>query len=738
MRGPWRSLVADRADALPAIAADADCMLVFTSGTTGTPKSFVLTHANLVANINGLLAERLVGPDDRALLPLPLHHVYPLTVGCLTALASGTTIVLPAGVTGPQIVGALQAGRVTLIVGVPRLYAALVAGLEARVKARGGLARALFALLFNLSLGLRRRFGLRVGRVLFRSLHRQLAPELWLMASGGARFEAELIWKLEALGWEVLSGYGLAETASILTANRRGRARIGSEGPPLPGAEMPTRRTQTNTAKARSRTRGPSVFAGYRNNPEANAAAFTADGWFRTGDLGTIDADGYVTITGRIKEMIVLGGGKNVYPEEVEKIYADNPAIRELAVLEQSGALVAAVLPNFDAIAATGNRRVEDVIRIALAERSRLLPSFQRIAGFAIVREPLPRTRLGKYQRFLLPEHLRAREGGCGTGRAAAELTAVRPRAARDARRHARSGPGSRRAIRTSTLAPDLSPQLDLGINSLEWVTMTLELAERFGIQLTEQDAADALTLRDLVVRASARGRQDERRRESACADRASSSTGWRRRTRASASPARSCTRSISALMRGASGLRVAGLDNVPLRGPLHHRVQSSERPRPARGRGRARPCAARRHLVGRRCRPPVRKFRRPGPRAHHAHLPGRRAQARQRHRLRRGGAAARPCAELVPGIMALARRRAAGVSQRHRPPAAAEPGAGHPGAHRRHVRGHAARPPRAAARRRVRITFGAPIDPEALADGRRTCTDRRRRCARRSLALPR
>jgi long-chain acyl-CoA synthetase len=560
----WRGLVAELAGPLPAISPAADCMLVFTSGTTGTPKSFLLTHANLVANINGLLAEQLVGPDDRALLPLPLHHVYPLTVGCLTALASGTTIVLPAGVTGPQIVGALRAGRVTLIVGVPRLYAALVAGLEARVRARGGLAPTIFGLMFKLSLALRRRFGVRIGRVLFRSLHGQLAPDLWLMASGGARFEAELIWKLEALGWEVLSGYGLAETASILTANRRGRARIGTEGTALPGAELRISSPDVHGA-GEIEARGPSVLAGYRNNAEANAAAFTDDGWFRTGDLGTIDRDGYVTITGRIKEMIVLGGGKNIYPEEVEKTYAEDASIREIAVLERSGALVAIVLPDFEAIAATGNRRVEDVVRVALAERSRRLPSFQRIAGFALVREPLPRTRLGKYQRFLLPDiYARAKAGAAAprwTELAEADRALLAQSPAREiwawlAARY----PGKR-------LAPDLSPQLDLGIDSLEWVAMTLELAERFGIQLTEQDAADALTLRDLLLRASVRGRQEESAAQVPAP--ADAQLAWLAPPGPRERIAGRILRVVNvALMRGVFRLRVSGLDNVPLRGP--------------------------------------------------------------------------------------------------------------------------------------------------------------------------
>ncbi len=560
----WRALVAERGDALPTIAPDADCMLVFTSGTTGTPKSFLLTHANLVANVNGLLAERLVGPDDRALLPLPLHHVYPLTVGCLTALASGTTIVLPAGVTGPQIVGALQRGRATLIVGVPRLYAALTAGLEARVNARGGLARTLFALMFKASLTARRRWNLRIGRVLFRSLHRQLAPELWLMASGGAKFEVELIWKLEALGWEVLSGYGLAETASILTANRRGRARIGTEGTALPGAELRLA-SRDEHGEGEIETRGSSVFAGYRNDPDANAAAFSADGWFRTGDIGTIDPDGYVTITGRIKEMIVLGGGKNVYPEEVEKVYADNESIRELAVLEQSGALVAVVLPNFRSHRRHRQpphrgRRADCPCRAFKA--AAVLPAHRRVRHRARAAAPHAARQIPA-----LPpgRDLRAREGG--RGRAAPRRDdRFRPCDARDLARSRDLGL-ARPALPGQDFMPDLSPQLDLGIDSLEWVTMTLELAERFGIELTEQDAADALTLRDLVVRASARGRQD------GAVGKASSLTNeqlrWLEPSSAGERIAGRILHAVNtALMRGAFRLRISGRENVPVGGP--------------------------------------------------------------------------------------------------------------------------------------------------------------------------
>ncbi|MCC7428525.1 MAG: AMP-binding protein [Alphaproteobacteria bacterium] len=494
----WRALLDAPQAALPAFDAGAEALLVYTSGTTGRPKGFTLTHANLLHNVRSLASQGLVDATDRVLLPLPLHHVYPLTVGLLTTLAIGATLVLPEAVTGPQLVAALKGGRCTVMLGVPRLYAALATGIAGRVAARGGLARRLFGAMLGASILLRRRFGLRLGRRLFGSVHRNLAPDLRLLASGGAKFEAELIWTLEGLGWEVLSGYGLAETASILTNNRHGKVRIGSEGTALPGIALRIAEPD-GQGVGEIQCSGPSLFTGYRNNAEATAAAFTADGWFRTGDLGFIDAEGFVFVVGRMKEMIVLGGGKNVFPEELEKIYGASPFIAEMALLERKGALVALVLPRSERIAAeAAGTRQEDVIRIALSEAAQTLPSYQRIAGFALVREPLPKTRLGKVQRFRLPalyeDALAGRSALADRPLSAADAALLETEPARTLWAWlAEKFPAKR-------LHPDLSPALDLGIDSLAWVSMTLELAERHDIHFTEEDGAEIATLRDLLL----------------------------------------------------------------------------------------------------------------------------------------------------------------------------------------------------------------------------------------------
>jgi long-chain acyl-CoA synthetase len=492
----WTDWASGKTAELPPIRPEDPMMLVTTSGTTGRPKSFLLTHANVLHNVRALAVQGIVTRADRALLPLPLHHVYPLTVGILTPFTLGTTVVLPESVTGPHIVQALKEGRCTVMLAVPRLYAALLNGLMARVRSQPWAKRRVFNALFALSMLLRRRFGLRAGRILFGAIHRNLAPDLWLMASGGAAFEAEVIWPLEALGWQVLSGWGLAETASILTNNHKGKARIGSEGWPLPGVELRVADPDANGV-GELQCRGPSVFAGYRNNPEANEAAFTPDGWFRTGDLGCIDAGRYVHIVGRVKEMIVLGGGKNVFPEELEKQYGADPAIKEIAALDRQGALVALVVPDEAAIAASGSPRIDDAVRVALGTAAQRLPSYQRLAGYAITREPLPRTRLGKIQRFRLPALYDAAKAGRAT--AAATMT--------EEERALLADPtaGAMWELLTARfpgrlVAPSQSPQLDLGVDSLGWVEITLEAESRLGLRFSEDDWGAIATVRDILA----------------------------------------------------------------------------------------------------------------------------------------------------------------------------------------------------------------------------------------------
>lgn len=495
--GSWSTLFAGRPDTAPLEPdPDSPAMLVYTSGTTGRPKAFALRNRHIDANVQAIGSFGLIGEGDRLLLPLPLHHVYPFVVGLLTPLSVGATVVLPEAPTGPKIVRALNLAGATTMIGVPRLYEAIVAGLQGQAHARGKLAGRLFEGLLAISVAARKHLDLRLGRVLFAPVHARLGQRLRLLVSAGAKLEPSYIWTLEGLGFTALSGYGLAETASAYTGNVPGAQRIGTEGRPLlPEGQMRIAEPD-ETGMGEIQLRGPSVFDGYIGDEEANRAAFTADGWFRTGDLGSIDPEGFVVVSGRLKELIVLGGGKNVFPEELESRYAADPAIQELAVLERQGALVALVLPDLEVIRKSANASVEDVVRVALAAAAKTLPSYQRLSGFALVRQPLPRTRLGKYQRFLLPKLYEEARAG--------RTQAARPLSDEDRQMVERPAVAAAWQVLLDRyagrgLSLDADPQLDLGIDSLEWLSLGMELESASGVPLDEQDFAEVTQVRDLL-----------------------------------------------------------------------------------------------------------------------------------------------------------------------------------------------------------------------------------------------
>jgi len=543
---------------LPPVDPGAPTVLSQTSGTTGAPKLFTLSHRHIWANVGALAAEGLVTPEDRLVLPLPLHHIYPQVVGLLTPLVAGATVVLPEAATGPALVEALAGSRATGIIGVPRLYDALISGLEARIARGGRLVRGLYRALMSASITVLRKTGVNVGRVLFRPLRRRLSPDLHLLVSGGARLDTMLTWKLAALGFDIRSGYGLAETASTLTGNLPGRERLGSEGRPFQGGEVKIDDPDASGA-GEILLRGPNVMEGYLD-PANNRDAFTADGWYRTGDIGRLDRDGFLYVTGRIKEAIVLGGGKKVNPEDLEKVYGQVPVIGEIAVLEHGGGLVALVRPDEAALAAGGQLDAQSVVRVALSQAGADLASHERLAGFALIRDPLPRTRLGKYQRFLLPElYERAKSGKTVKAKpSAADLELLKEPRAAAVWKLLNEQHGDRLGGLDDHLA------LDLGIDSLGWVSLSLAIQEAAGVDMSVVDPARLTTVRELIEAVQ----QAPAGAAAARAD-AEDVKRW-------VAPAPLVFRLLAAVVYGLNRvlvrlyfrLRVAGLEHLPERGP--------------------------------------------------------------------------------------------------------------------------------------------------------------------------
>ena len=491
-----QALANKQAEDLSVPADDEPAMLSWTSGTTGSPKAFTLTLRNIASNVEALQKIAVVGPRDRALLPLPLHHAYPFVVGMLTTLTLGTTIVLPGGTTGPALMRALRKANVTIIIGVPRLYEALWAAIEARLKGYHLTLRLAFRVLLKATIFVQQSSGIRLGRFLFAPVRHGIARQLRLLVSGGARLGRETEAQLEAFGWTVLSGYGLAETASLFTGNRLNARPLGSAGRPLADGEVRVAHPD-DQGIGEIELRGSSITSGYLNNLEANQAAFTPDGWFRTGDLGFLDRDGFLFVTGRTKEVLVLGGGKKVIPEDLERVYGSAPEISEIAVLEDKGALVALVRADPVKLRQRGATNLRDAVRVILGEQAQHLPSYERLSGFALTDQPLPRTRLGKYRRFLLPKlYAQAAAGG---GRRAVHTPAPEDAALlRDPTADA-VWTLLRQRYPDQALDLDINLSLDLNLDSFAWMELTILLQDRLGIHLSDTDISRIETIRDLL-----------------------------------------------------------------------------------------------------------------------------------------------------------------------------------------------------------------------------------------------
>ncbi len=483
--------------------------LFYTSGTSGRPKGVPLSHRNLISNLHALLGLHLVGEDDRLLVPLPLHHIYPFMVGMLAPLTAGIPVILPFSLTGPQVLRALDESQATAIIGVPRLYEALYTAIEKQRKGRGRIASALFHLVLGTSVLLRRYAGIRIGPWLFAPLHRRFAPHLRVLFSGGAALDPGLAWKLEGLGWQVGSGYGLTETSPVLALDVPGRARIGTAGRPLPGVEI--RIAEPEQAEhGEVLAKGPNVFAGYRDLPDKTREAFTSEGYFRTGDLGYLE-DGYLRLVGRSSEMIVLAGGENIRPDYVEEGLNRGRSIKETGVLEKDGHLVALIVPEAGATRESHGADLEGLVRAEVEEQSRRLPSHHRLSDYVVSLDPLPRTHLGKLRRYQLKARFeQAKRQG---GEPLREIGPLPIERMSPEDQQMLENPDARRVWYWLTdrfpdirLTPEASLQLDLGIDSLAWLGLTLELREATGTDLDQETIGRIETVRDLLQEAAQSG----------------------------------------------------------------------------------------------------------------------------------------------------------------------------------------------------------------------------------------
>jgi len=376
--------------------------ILFTSGTTGAPKGTVLVQRNFTASAVHGIPRMKVDADTRVLALLPLHHVFGFA-GCVTApLSAGMDIVFLPVIKGPLIIEALREMQVSFLPAVPQMLELFYSNIERNVAAKGIIVRVLFFLLRILSRVLGPALGKGFRRGLFKTVHEGFGGKLDLIVSGGSSLRKKYFQGFRDMGFKIVEGYGLTETFGPITICPADDPRLGSVGPVFPENEM---RILNPDKEGRGEVlfRGTTVFAGYYKNEEATKKAFDSEGFFHTGDLGRVSRDGFLYLTGRVKDVIVLPSGKNVYPEELEAFYSRSRIIEEIGVFgvktENGESTVAVILPSRELRKRYLPGEIRDLIAVELRSMDKHLPSYRKITDFCLTRQPLPRTSTRKIRK---------------------------------------------------------------------------------------------------------------------------------------------------------------------------------------------------------------------------------------------------------------------------------------------------------------------------------------------------
>ena len=384
---------------------------LFTSGTTGTPKAVMLSHENFTYDCFAAQAYMNILPTDVFYVILPIHHAYTMLAVFIETISQGCSCVFGKRLVVHQILKEMKQGNVTMLLAVPLLYNKIFSALMQGVKEKGPVVNAFVHMMMGICGFLKQKFGINLGAKVFKKmlLSKVSLDNNRICISGGGPLPAETFKGFNQIGVTFVQGYGLTETSPIVTLNPAWSYEYASIGKALPGIELKL----INVDEAGSGEilcRGKMVMKGYYNNPEATAEVLDEEGWLHTGDIGYIDAKGFVYLTGRAKNIIVTEGGKNVFPEEIEdhfQLYYDieqicvlgytadeKQKIEGIACLIQPSAECQKAYPDKDAMLKHMNEIVDIV--------NRELLSYKRIRKVFVVDEPLELTSTKKLKRFII------------------------------------------------------------------------------------------------------------------------------------------------------------------------------------------------------------------------------------------------------------------------------------------------------------------------------------------------
>lgn len=385
--------------------------ILFTSGTTGFPKGVMLTHKNFVSDCYLAQSNLTLYPTDVFYALLPIHHSYTMLAVFIEALSCGAEVVFGKKMVTKAILKDLKEAKITMFLGVPMLFNKVLAGILRGVREKGPIVYGVIRAMMTISGFIKKVFKVNPGKKMFHSvLDKASLSTVRICISGGGPLAPSIFKQYNELGLDFIQGYGLTETSPILTLNPKEHYKETSVGRLSDQVEMkiidPDERGVGQIV-----VKGPMVMKGYYKMPEETAAVFTADGWFKTGDLGYLDSENYLYLTGRAKNLIVTEGGKNVYPEEIENEFQLYDEIEQILVrgyeadkkMKVEG-IEALVFPNIDAFkdsdgAAKPKAEIVARMEAIISEVNQRMLSYQKIEKVTVLDEPMEMTTTKKIKR---------------------------------------------------------------------------------------------------------------------------------------------------------------------------------------------------------------------------------------------------------------------------------------------------------------------------------------------------
>ena len=383
--------------------------ILFTSGTTGTPKGVMLTNKNIVSDIFISQANMNIYPTDVFYAILPIHHAYTMLAVFMEGLGSGASVVFGKKLVVSQMLKELKEAKVTMFLGVPMIFNKLYAGLLAGVRKKGVVVYGLIRFLMGISGFLKKAFGLKVGKKMFGFLLKNLSLEnCRICICGGGPLPSSTFQGFNELGLDFVQGYGLTETSPITHLNPIYAFKVESVGKnvALTEAKIVDADSEGNGVIY---IKGPQVMKGYYKNQEATDEILDKDGWINTGDVGHIDSEGYLYLTGRAKSIIVTDGGKNVFPEEIEDKFQLYDDIEQICIIGyvkdkalKAEGIRAIIYPSKNVRETMKDDEIQKKMEDIISDVNKNLQAYKKISMVTVAKEPLEMTSTKKIKRFVV------------------------------------------------------------------------------------------------------------------------------------------------------------------------------------------------------------------------------------------------------------------------------------------------------------------------------------------------